>query len=260
MANRRGPRLGAALALLVATVALACTTPASSGTISDVAGAIPFADGDALRYSLHNDLGEVIGYGDLSVRAEADLLVLEQRYVEADPPPGTEPTTDVVTLRVDAASLKPVDGTRQIDERAADGRRARVRFEWAYGADDEGRPVLTSIRVDGDKRSERSVRLREHYYDNESALWLWRTLGFVEEYEQQYISANPIERSQQTVNVRVPLRQTITVPAGEFDTWRLLLRNGRAVRTAWVNAAPPHEVVQWDNGDTVFKLEPSVTP
>ncbi|MDA0364721.1 MAG: DUF3108 domain-containing protein [Chloroflexi bacterium] len=256
MRHRRRSRFGVALVLFLTSFAVACTTPASSGPIADVAGAIPFADGESLRYSLHNDLGEVIGYGDLSVRADGGTFVLEQRYVEADPPAGAAPTTDIVAVRVDAATLKPVGGSRLIDERAANGARARLRFEWSYGADDEGRAAMTSTRIDGEDRSEREVRLRDHYYDNESALWLWRTLAFREEFEQQYISVNPIERSQQTVNIRVPLRQTITVPAGEFDTWRLLLRNGRAVRTAWVNAAPPHQVVQWDNGDIVFKLEP----
>lgn len=244
-----------ALALLVLST-LACTTPTSTGSITDVAGAVPFRDGEALRYSLHNDLDEVVGYGDLTVRAEGDVLVLEQRYVEADPPDGAEPTTDVVAVEVQAATLEPVRGTRMIDERAPDGSRARLSFEWSYGVDDEGRAVMRSTRIDGDARDERELRLRDHHYDNEASLWLWRTLAFVEEYEQQYVSVNPVERSQQTVNVRVPLRQTIEVPAGEFDTWRLLIRNGRAVRTAWVNAAPPHQVVQWDNGDIVFKLEP----
>jgi len=255
-----GPGRAAVPSLVVALVALfafACTTPTSSGTIADLAGDIPFADGEVLRYSLHNDLDEVVGYGDLTVRAEGESWVLEQRYVEADPPSGAEPTTDVVVVRVDAATLKPAGGSRQVDERTRDGRRAQQGFEWSYGVDGEGRAVITSTRIDGGDREQREQRLRDHYYDNESSLWLWRTLRFVEEYEQQYISVNAIERSQQTVNVRVPLRQTIAVPAGEFDTWRLLIRNGRAVRTAWVNAAPPHQVVQWDNGDIVFKLEPS---
>jgi hypothetical protein len=45
------------------------------------------------------------------------------------------------------------------------------------------------------------------------------------------------------------------VPAGSFDTWRLQVRNGRATRVAWVNIEAPHEVVQWDNGSVVFRLE-----
>ena len=33
--------------------------------------------------------------------------------------------------------------------------------------------------------------------------------------------------------------------------------NGRATRVAWINADAPHQVLQWDNGSTVFKLEPT---
>ena len=50
-------------------------------------------------------------------------------------------------------------------------------------------------------------------------------------------------------------QQTITVPAGTFDTWRLQVRNGRATRVAWINVEPPHEIVQWDNGVLLFQLE-----
>ena len=98
------------------------------------------------------------------------------------------------------------------------------------------------------------LALRAHAYDNESSLWLWRAIAFAEGYEQHYVSANPFERSQQTVDLRVPQRETIAVPAGTFETWRILLRNGRAVRTAWISVEAAHQVVRWDNGDLIFEL------
>ena len=39
-----------------------------------------------------------------------------------------------------------------------------------------------------------------------------------------------------------------------FEAWRILLRNGRAVRTAWISIDPPHRVVRWDNGEVIFEL------
>jgi len=259
--SRTRPPLGALVALLGAASALAalaasCAAPASTGITSDLAGPPPFADGERLRYSLHADDGRVIGDGEFTVRHDGAALVLEQRYVEREPAAGTAPTTDVISVRVDGATLKPLLGSREVDERRDDGRRARRSYAWRYADDAEGRPVLIAQRTLDGKHDERTLRLREHHYDNESALWLWRTLAFAEGYEERYVSANAIERSQQTVAVRLPQRETITVPAGTFETWRLLVRTGRAVRTAWIHASPPHEIVQWDNGSIVFRLEP----
>ena len=255
---RRAARRHVALLLcaLLIFAGAGCAAGTSTGTTADVAGTLPFADGEVLRYSLHDDLGGVIGYGELSVRLEGDALVLGQRYVEADPPTGAAPTTDDIVLRVDPRTLKPIAGTRVVDTRVDPGAREQVDYGWTYGSDDRDRPVMTATWTRGTDHGERTLRLREHAYDNESSLWLWRTLAYADGYEAQYVSLNATERSQQSVNVRVPLRQTITVPAGTFDTWRLLIRNGRAVRTAWVNVASPHEVVQWDNGNLVFQLEP----
>jgi hypothetical protein len=67
---------------------------------------------------------------------------------------------------------------------------------------------------------------------------------------------NAIERSQQTVNLRVPQTELVTVPAGEFEAYRLLFRNGRAVRSAWIEAAEPHRVLRWDNGSSILELLP----
>ncbi len=114
---------------------------------------------------------------------------------------------------------------------------------------------MTVTHTAAGSTEEHTLRLRDHYYDNESSLWLWRTLAFTTGYDEQYVSVNAIEGSQQTVDVRVPQRQPQAVPAGTFDTWRLLVRNGRAIRTAWVNTAAPGDVVQWDNGTVLFQLQ-----
>jgi hypothetical protein len=67
---------------------------------------------------------------------------------------------------------------------------------------------------------------------------------------------NPIDRAQHTVQLRVPQTEKVTVPAGEFEAYRLLFRTGRAVRTAWIEAAEPHRVLRWDNGDVILELLP----
>lgn len=249
------------LLLLLAALLGACAAATPSAETSDVVSDVAFADGERFVYSLTNDIGEVIGTGTFETNVTTDgRMFLRQTYLEADTPAGLAPTSDIVVVEVDAATLRPLSGSRDIVKRDDDGSIEEETYRWSYDADADGDIRMTSTRTRGDEVSERGFDVRDHYYDNESSLWLWRTLAFVEEYDEFYVSVNAIEVNQQTVNVRVPLRQTIEVPAGSFETWRILLRNGRAVRTAWIHAEPPHQIVQWDNGVTIFRLEESEVP
>jgi hypothetical protein len=246
--------------LLAVAFLAACVAATPSAQTSDVASNVPFEDGERFVYTLTNDIGEVIGTGTFDTSATNDgRLLLRQTYLEADTPEGMVPTSDIVIVEVEASTLRPLSGSRDIVTRDEGGSIEEVTYRWVYESGDDSEVRMTSTRMRGDEVSERGFDVRDHYYDNESSLWLWRTLAFAEEFDEFYVSVNAIEVNQQTVNVRVPLRQAIEVPAGSFDTWRILLRNGRAVRTAWVNAEPPHQVVQWDNGVTIFRLEESAT-
>src|SRR5262249_14248569 len=130
---------------------------------------------------------------------------------------------------------------------------------WRY-ADGEGGTHLATHADGPGAPPDGDLTLRAHAYDNEASLWLWRGLAFADNYEKFYVSVNAFERSQQTVNLRIPRKEPSTVRAGTFQTWRVILRNGRAVRTAWINVDAPHEVVRWDNGDTVLELTKSDVP
>ena len=49
-------------------------------------------------------------------------------------------------------------------------------------------------------------------------------------------------------------QETIDVPAGEYETWRIRIRGGfGADRTGWVNVEEPHELVRFDFGFLVFR-------
>ena len=249
--------LAALAALLLATLVLTSCSPATPSTdTEDVFVTAPFEGGESLRYEVVDITGVervLLGYGTLSVAAEDGRLALQQSYVEADPPEGTTPVTDEVVVWVQPDTFRPVGGERTTVTREQDGTATTTRRQWSYNVDGEGEPRLTVSR-DGEDAG--TLGVREHYYDNESSLWLWRSIDLVEEYEAYYVSVNPMERSQQAVNLRVPQVETVTVPAGEFEAYRLLFRTGRAVRTAWIEVAAPHRVVRWDNGETVLELLP----
>ena len=249
-------RVATVVLLLATSVIAACDGATPKGDTEDVVTQIPFAAGERLVYAIQNGEGVRLGTGTLTVATEGDHLALRQNYTEASPPVGKPASTDGASVEVDAKTLRPLAGTRNVarrqgDEAPLDG------YTWTYGTAGD-KDVLRSTAVKHDERpSLKDITLRAHYYDNEASLWLWRTLDFAEGYDKFYVSANAVEQDQQTVNLSIRQRETIEVPAGTFEAWRLLFRNGRAVRTAWVNVNAPHEVVKWDNGEVVFLLESS---
>lgn len=245
------------VALLVATLSLAgCDGATPSGKAEDVVAHIPFAPGERLVYAIRDAEGTRLGTGTLTVVAQDGRLALRQTYEEASPPSGLPPRADGGAVEVDAKTLRPLSGSRQIARR--EGTAAAVDgYTWTYG-EMGGKDVLRTAAIrHGKAPSLKDITLRDHYYDNETSLWLWRTLDFAEGYGRFYVSANAVEQEQQTVNLSVRQRETVEVPAGKYEAWRLLFRSGRAVRTAWVNVDAPHEVVKWDNGEVVFVLESS---
>ncbi|MEX1021703.1 MAG: hypothetical protein WD058_01025 [Dehalococcoidia bacterium] len=254
---------------MACVLAVACAGATPRGDTSDIYRDAPFARGESLVYRIVDAEAAVIGHGTLEVtELPSGLLELRQAYVEADPPAGAPPVTDTVTVVVDPSTFRPRSGEREILRREADGTPSTERYDWTYVAEDEEWQI-TSTRGDAEgERDERTLGLRDHHYDNESSLWLWRSIDFPSAasleagdasdadsaFEAFYVSVNPIDRSQQTVNLRLPQTETVSVPAGEFEAYRLLLRSGRAVRTAWIEVAAPHRVLRWDNGESVLEL------
>ncbi len=246
-----------ALALVAGLLLAGCSSVGPSAETTDIFEAVAWAGGEELDYRVVNSEGDNLGTGVLTATVESGLIALRQSYRETDTPEGLEPLQDDVIVWVNASTFRPERGERAAVSRNDDDESQTEHWSWTYGRDEDGDPVITVIHDDGDgDPSERTLRLRDHYYDNESSLWLWRSIDLTEEHEAFYVSVNALERNQQTVNLRVPQTETVTVPAGEFEAYRLLFRNGRAVRTAWVEAAEPHRVLRWDNGSSILELLP----
>jgi hypothetical protein len=246
-------RLGLLILGSIAVLALAgceATTPGSA--TSEMVDAMTFVDGERLTYELVNVQGDPLGSGMLTVRLEGTRFVMEQRY-ESALLNDTEPSTDHVTVAVDTRTLRPFGGLREVVRVRNDGTKQHEVYEWTYDVNGDVTGLYYSSTVDGDS-NDGELELRENHYDNESSLWLWRTLAFSEEFEANYVSVNPMDGNQQTVKVQTPATETIEVPAGTFEVWRLIVRNGRSLRSAWINVEAPHEIVQWDNGDVIFRL------
>jgi hypothetical protein len=229
--------------VVMSALSSACGPLASSPKLKPVVGSVPFADGERLTYSIRADLGASGGTGTLSVHRDGANLRLEQRYGEATTPAGATPNTDTTTVVAGAADLRPISMSRELS-----GRDQSHRYQDDYAADGK------TVTVTQDSGKPQSIPVPAIVYDNESSLWLWRTLAFADGYTARYVSLDAVGKTRQTVDLTVTGKQNIVVPAGTFEAWRLQVRNGRATRVAWINVATPHEIVQWDNGSQVFQL------
>lgn len=228
--------------LVACALAVACASAPAGGEA--IVRAVPFAARERLVYSLHNLAGDEVGRGRLFVHeAAGDALTLVQEYGQVGGTSGTAPAFDVTTVTADGATLLPFTVAR-----VAEGSSKALRLRATTAVDRSG----ITIEREGDQP--RTVRLGPNAYANESALWLWRTLPLAEGYTQRYVSVDATDGAVALVSVAVKARERIEVPAGSFDTWRVLVRGGRATGVAWIKVEAPHHVVQWDNGAIVFRL------
>lgn len=208
---------------------------------------------EKLRYELTNDIGELIGLGVFQSyisSLDSSLIVLEERYSRTD----NGEAGDVVTTQVSSADFSAVGGTREV-EQVAQLEIQSVSYSWEI------------LRTNGDRQSLRktdslidpgAIRTKKlpnlDIYANSSSFWLWRQLPLEIGYTASYMTVDPYEEKWQLVSITVPQSEVLKMSFGDTPVWRVLIRSGRATRSAWIEQAEPHRVLKWDNGLTIMML------
>jgi len=224
--------------LLGAAIAVACTS--EPPPTMDIVDNIPWSDGEQLQYTLlENDGGDAVGSGTLSATLTGHIWELRLNFE------GRE-STDESQVTVDFETLKPSISRRRIE--------TPDRTEEATGEYDTKQNVVRITQIVNGDESGGPRRLEEHYYDNESSLYLWRTIPFAEGYKASYRSVLVNRGNQPVVTLEVVGREEVTVPAGTFDTWKLEIRWESRKQTAWFADDAARTLVKYDNTDTVFEL------
>jgi Protein of unknown function (DUF3108) len=232
----KSPRALPFFSILFVVVALACTSGDAGPPTSDVVGAPPWSGDQKQTYTLVNKDGEEQGSGILAVVLDGEKTKLVQTYI-------SDAAHDTTELIVDSTTLKPISSSRDIEPASGDPQHIEVQYT------DEG----ALIKQNEDKQSGLSVP--EHSYDNDSSLFLWRTLPFAVDYEASYTTIITNRRARQKVNLRVTGMETITVPAGTFETWRLEITTSNARQVAWFADTPERQLVRYDNDrNLIFEL------
>lgn len=92
------------------------------------------------------------------------------------------------------------------------------------------------------------MSLPSNAYDERTLLPFARALPFADGYATQLNSFLPIVGQLERVVVRVSEREEISVPAGSFDTWHIILETPTRETEAWIGTAAPFPLVKFIDG------------
>lgn len=234
----------AGLAAGLALGALACSGGGSS-TLSGagVLGQIPWTVPETAVYRLLDGKNE-IGSGVLSIDQEGQGVLFSQKF---DIP--KQKITDEVSVLAAADTLAPSSVARRISGPEGD-RTCQATYEGST-------VTVEQASKEGQRTDRLDVPVRS--YDTWTDLFLWRTLAFAPGFEARYsdvLTCSLAKPDVLSVVLSVKGRETVDVPAGTFETWRLEIRSGGRTQKAWYDVAPPHTLVRYDNGQLVFELVP----
>ena len=229
------------VALTAALLLAACAEDNIKAT--DIVTRIPWPDEEFATYRVLDDDGDEIGTLEMSVDPEgSDAYLLRQDF---DFPEAR--FTNEAAVVVGRVDLQPRRTTYVID--GPDG-------VASCSAQYEGSDVtVLNERLDGERTD--TLDVPSVAYDSWSDLFLWRTIDFSQGFEIEYADIvacqAPAPPQRLAVKLEVAGGETIDVPAGTFDTWRVEIDAGRDQK-AWFTTDDAHILVRYDNGDQVFEL------
>ncbi|MGB2695524.1 MAG: DUF3108 domain-containing protein [Dehalococcoidia bacterium] len=222
--------------------AMSACLQAKPVTTRDIVANIPWGDEEQATYVLLKDNGkDELGNGTLSIERQGDEFEFRSEFANED-------ASDSSVMHVDAETLKPHTIRREIHDKDE----AQI-LDATYNTKDK---ILEIVQVIDGKRLPRPERLdREHYYDNETSAFLWRTINFRKDYQAYYYSILANQGGDdQLLRLEVVGKEEIEVPAGKFNAWRLEISTPRGLQTAWYTDTPEHTLVRYDTTRNVLEL------
>ena len=219
--------------IVPALLLAACSGGQEGPPTSDVVSRIPWSAAEEHSYVLVDGGGAELARASLSVRPEGSSTQLVQSFRSST-------NQDKIAVVVDSRTLKPISSSRDIVT-ASDEESIEVEYR------EDGALIRRGGRQSG-------LSVPEHSYDNDSSLFLWRTLPFAEGYEASYVTIITNHRERQTVYLKVTGKETVRVQAGSFEAWRLEITTNSVRQVAWFADTPSRPLVRYNNSQLVFEL------
>jgi hypothetical protein len=193
---------------------------------------VPWTDGEELRMIFKFQSGFVLGASSYTVnKAEANgrkLWAVRSRTFAG--------AQSVSRVEVDAETFKP------------------IRSFWKHtvigAADATYLATAAELKVKG-KDEAKKVSLEGTVYDNEQAIQLMRRLPYTEGYKTSLKFLVSLTGMVIPVQLEVAKRETVEVPAGEFDCFKVELS---IAQTFWYSADAHRYLVKLEAGSAVAEL------
>jgi hypothetical protein len=93
-----------------------------------------------------------------------------------------------------------------------------------------------------------SVDVPQNAVDNDQLLMTLRSLPFSEGYNATYVIVNTMNATLTNGTFTVQPQETVSVPAGSYNTWKVEMNFGQTTQYAWYEVDSPHTLVKYDNG------------
>ena len=186
----------------------------------------PWADGETTSYELQDQSGAPIGTALWTWRKDA--AGWSQSY-QLDMPG----RSDRGEVTVDAG-LRPASSWREL---------AGTHYEAIYGP---AEITITTTASDG-QVTLKTLKPPADGLDNDQTLQVQRALPLAGGYTTRYTDIIPTSGLTVPVILRVTGVETVTVPAGTFPTWRVVMDFGSGQHDAWYGQEPPYPMVKYRN-------------
>lgn len=113
--------------------------------------------------------------------------------------------------------------------------------------------VIVTVYKNGKQVSTRKDTLEKVYYDNEQAYHVFRRLPLAEGYKANVPIYAPLGSSKIELPFSVAAKETVEVPAGKFECYKVQL--GIVNQTFWISADASRYLVKFEAGGVISELE-----
>jgi hypothetical protein len=226
----------------VIAIVVGCSSSAApSGSSSAVTLTLtpPWTGADHAEYNILKDAdNSLLGTSVIDIQPASDAITIDHRLEISG-------VTQHFDVKVDPQTLKPLVTTEEVT-----GSPNNYSLTGTYA---DNKLAITAKTSQGDKSI--TIDVPADAYDNNSLLPILRGIPFSDGYAASFTNIVPANAAQVKVTLTVPGQESVTVPAGTFDTYKVVMEfNGGQPQTAWYEVASPHRLIKYDNGTTQFVL------
>jgi hypothetical protein len=197
---------------------------------------VPWGEGEEMRYKVNLATGFTVGAARFAVAA-AELDGRKIWRFDSNTVGGAQSWS---RTEVDAASFRPLHSL------------------WKHTMLGEFETVYVNGGADVNMKGKDEVKhfdLQGVFYDNEQAVQLMRRLPLAEGYSTTLnLFVGLGGGSQLPVDLNVAARESVTVPAGTFDSYKVVLKVGPTQQTLWFSADEHRYPVRLESGGAIIEL------